>query len=87
MSMVGMNIDEVKQLAQQMQQAASQLQQMIGQITNALNNAQWVGPDRDRFVSDWQQLHTQALNGVANGLNQAAQTANVQVQKQETASQ
>lgn len=86
MSFVGMNIEEVQQLAQQMQHAASELQQIIGQITGALNNAQWVGPDATRFRSDWQSLHTQALTGVANGLNQAAQTANTQAQKQQAAS-
>lgn len=87
MSMYGMNIDEVRQLAQQMNQASSQLQQMMNQLTAALNNAQWVGPDADRFRQDWTQLHSGQITAVANALQQASQTATGQAMKQEQASQ
>ncbi len=55
----GMDIAGVRQLAQQMTQKADEIQQITTQLTQALNGAQWVGPDREKFVSDWQSQHAQ----------------------------
>jgi len=86
MAFLGMNVDEVQTLAAQMHNASSEITNLMSQVTSALQSAQWVGPDHDRFVSDWQSLHTAALTSVANGLTDAANSATSNAQQQIEAS-
>lgn len=82
----GMDISAVRTLAQQMTSRASEIRQLMNQLTNQLQNTPWVGPDRERFLGDWQSTHCQQLNAVIDGLEQAAQRATQNAQEQETVS-
>ena len=82
----GMDISGVRQLASQMDQRAEEIRGLMSQLSSALQAAQWVGPDREQFVQQWQSAHCQQLNGVAQGLNEAANRARLNAQQQETAS-
>ena len=82
----GMDIEAVKQLSTQMRQKADEISQIKNQLTTALNGAQWVGPDRERFKSDWEGQCVQALTQVSQTLEQAGQAANQNAQQQEQAS-
>jgi len=82
----GMDIAQVRQLSQQMNTKADEIRNIMQQLTSALNSAQWVGPDRERFVGEWQSQHCAALNNVIQGLQAASQTANKNAQEQEAAS-
>ena len=82
----GMDIEAVKQLSTQMRQKADEISQIKNQLTTALNGAQWVGPDRERFKSDWDGQCVQALTKVSQTLNDAAQAAQQNAQQQEQAS-
>ncbi|MFN8074052.1 MAG: WXG100 family type VII secretion target [Kineosporiaceae bacterium] len=84
--LIGMDVEAVRQLSQQMTQSGQQIQQIVQQLTAALQQVQWIGPDRERFVSDWESQHVQALNQVVQSLEQASQLANQNAQEQETAS-
>lgn len=86
MTFVGMNIDEVRHLATQLTQAASEIEQLVSQLSSALNNTNWVGPDQQRFMSEWQSQHVPNLKSVATGLDQAAQLATANANQQEQAS-
>lgn len=86
MSFTGMDIAGVRALATQMTHSASEIQQLCNQLTQQLQNASWVGPDREHFVGDWQSTHVAQLNQVVNALNDAAQRANANAQEQENAS-
>jgi len=86
MSFTGMDVAAVRALASQMTNSASEIQQLANQLTSQLQMASWVGPDRERFVSDWQSTHVVQLNQVVNALHEAAQRANQNAQEQETAS-
>lgn len=86
MAMQGMDSGEVRVLAQQLQQAASDIQTMVNTLTPKVQNAPWMGPDRDRFVSDWEGQHVSALNTVATALNTASQLATTNAQQQDDAS-
>ncbi len=86
MSFYGMDIDQVRQLANQMTQAAEQIEQLNSQLTSALNSTQWVGPDQQRFMSEWTSQHSPNLRNVSQGLEQAAQLANQNASQQEQAS-
>lgn len=82
----GMDINNVRQLAVQLDQRAEEIRTLMTHLTSSLQDAQWVGPDRDRFVSDWQSTHCQQLNHVIQGLTDAATRARTNATEQETAS-
>jgi len=82
----GMDVAAVRQLSTQMSAKADEIGQIASQLTNSLQGAQWVGPDRERFLSEWQGQHVAALNRVVEGLRAASQTANRNAQEQEAAS-
>lgn len=85
-SFTGMDIAQVRNLSTQLKSKADEIRNIMNQLTNALQSAQWVGPDRERFVGEWQSQHCSALNNVIQGLEAASQTANKNAQEQEAAS-
>ncbi len=82
----GMDIEGVKQLAQQMRQKSEEIQQISQTLTAALKGAQWVGPDRSQFESDWEGQCVAQLRAVSDRLNDAATRADQNAQQQEQAS-
>jgi uncharacterized protein YukE len=86
MSFTGMDIPAVRALATQMTHSAGEIQQLANQLTSQLQGTSWVGPDRERFVGDWQSTHVVQLNQVVNALHDAATRANQNAQEQESAS-
>lgn len=82
----GMDIPAVRQLSSQMNQSAGQIRQLMQQLTSQLNGTQWVGPDRQRFESDWSGTYVNQLRQVAEALENASQRANANAQEQEQAS-
>ena len=87
MSFTGMDVAAVRALASQMTHSAGEIQQISSSLTSQLQGASWVGPDRERFVSDWQSTHVAQLNQVVNALHDAATRANQNAQEQESVSQ
>lgn len=82
----GMNIEEVRQLASQLNAAADEIQHLMGNLNNKIDTAGWVGPDHDRFVGDWKSNYTQQLTAVMNALRDASQHAQQNALQQEEAS-
>ena len=86
MSFTGMDIGQVRNLSQQMNTSADEIEQIMNTLTNSLGQAQWVGPDRQRFESDWSSQYCSALRNVAEGLRTAATAAEQNATQQEQAS-
>lgn len=86
MAMIGMNVEEVRNLARQMDAAASQIEQAARQLTSLLGSTTWVGNDRTNFESDWQGSHVAAINQVVNAVRQAGQVADRNASDQENVS-
>lgn len=82
----GMDIGSVRQLAVQMDNNAGTIEQLMNQLTSALANTPWVGPDRQRFESDWQGQHCGQLRAVAESLRTAAAHARSNADQQEQVS-
>lgn len=82
---VGMNIEEVRTLARQLQDRAGQIDQIMTQLTGQLGSTEWRGPDADRFRSEWDSHHRQALHRVSEALRSASQAANTNAAQQEQA--
>lgn len=85
MSLTGMDIAEVRSLATQLDTSAGNIQDIVGRLTQILNAAHWIGPDRERFVGEWQGTHCQQLNAVVQSLQDAANKARMNADDQEAA--
>ncbi|MDO5498058.1 MAG: hypothetical protein Q4F67_00065 [Propionibacteriaceae bacterium] len=82
----GMDINEVRGFATQLGQKAQEIDTLAQQLTQALGNTQWVGPDATSFRNEWQSQHMAALRNVATALREAQNRANANAQEQETTS-
>lgn len=84
--MTGMDVQQVRQLAQQMNNAAQQIRQLQQQLTGQLEATPWEGQDKQRFVGEWTGTHVRNLVAVATSLETASTDANRNAEQQEAAS-
>lgn len=82
----GMDIAQVRALAARMRDEAADIEATIQRLTARLGAAEWRGPDRERFMGEWQQRHATALRRVADGLQRASAEATEYAKRQEWAS-
>lgn len=82
----GMDIGQVRTLANQMRQKADEIEGIMNQLTNQLKDAQWLGNDRTTFQGNWDGQYCTSLRNVAQGLRDAATTADQNAAQQEQAS-
>lgn len=86
MSFTGMDIGQVRNLANQMRAKADEIETIMSTLTSQLGQAQWVGADRQRFEGDWSSQHCTALRNVASAIRDAATAADQNAAQQEQAS-
>lgn len=84
--MVGMNVEEVRALATQLNQASEQIKQISSTLTSKLGSTTWVGPDQARFKGEWEGTHATNLRQVAEALNEASRNATTNANEQEQVS-
>ena len=82
----GMDIQQVRALSAQMDNAANEIGQLAQTLTSRLNETHWVGPDQQRFVSDWESQHRAQLNNVVEALRNASRLATQNANEQEQVS-
>lgn len=87
MSLKGMDTEAVRGLVTQMNAAKDEIDQLQQKLTGQLHSVQWVGPDREQFLSDWQSQHVAALHQVSTALGEAATRANQNATEQDNVSQ
>lgn len=72
---LGMNPEEVRALASQLNQKAGEIESIKSQLTSKLQGTTWVGQDANQFRSEWDSSHAPAINRVVEALRTASQTA------------
>ncbi len=82
----GMDITEVRALSAQLTHASEEINQLANTLTTKLEGTPWVGPDRERFVSDWHGQYKSNLLQISQALQNAATSATQNAQAQEQAS-
>lgn len=82
----GMDISAVRTLSRQLQVRADEIRTITQQLTGQLDSTPWRGADREQFHGEWTGQHTQALNTVVAGLEQASVNAQRNADEQEQAS-
>lgn len=86
MPMSGMDVAQVRQLANQLRQSADQVRGLTTRLTGQLNSTIWQGPDHTRFLHEWNSVHVRSLSMVATSLTEAAGSASREADQQEQAS-
>ncbi len=86
MAFTGLDSEQVRQLAAQLNNKAGEIENILTQLTSQLNGVNWIGGDAERFKGEWSGTHTAQLKQVISALHQASQTATQNAQEQETAS-
>lgn len=86
MAFVGADVEQLNQLAAQLNNKANDIQNVISQLTSAINSVEWKGNDANKFRSDWQGQYVGQLKQVVSGLQTASQNAKRNAQEQATAS-
>ncbi|MFT3852173.1 MAG: hypothetical protein QM733_05470 [Ilumatobacteraceae bacterium] len=86
MSLVGGDAPALFSFANQLRARRQRIAAAAARLGAVLEQAHWVGPDRDRFVSSWQSQHAPALRAVCDDLDSAAGKVTRHAQAQENAS-
>lgn len=71
----GMNIDEVRNLGQQLKAKGQEILQLVNQLNGLIHNTSWVGPDANNFKGPWWDGHRAHLNKIAQDLEGFGQSA------------
>lgn len=83
----GLDVQQVRDLATNLDREADSIDQILSKLTGVLNNTQWTGPDATQFRNDWQSSHTASLRKVGQALRDTAQLARANAVSQEQTSQ
>lgn len=84
--LTGMDIAQIRALADQMDRRASEIDALLARLTRLVNGDFWAGADRERFVGEWRDRHAAGLRRIADGLQEASKHAREQARRQEWAS-
>lgn len=87
MAFTGMNIEQVRQMAGQMEQAAGEIEGITSKLTSVLDGTEWQGPDAEAFRGEWQGTHCTTLRQLQDRLREVANQAKQNAMQQEQASQ
>jgi hypothetical protein len=85
MAFEGMDPSTVQTLVTALNSAHSEVVSSMGNVSSAVNSANWLGPDRSYFDGEWTSAQAQ-LNAVAERLQELSTYATQKIQAQESAS-
>ena len=86
MAMIGMDVQQVRELATQFGAKADAINDIITEINGKLGSTEWKGTDSEQFRNDWNSNLTTQLRNVAQALRDAQQKATKNAQDQENTS-
>lgn len=85
-NMTGMDIAQVRQLSSVIRTKAQDVRSLVDRLTGAIDAVDWKGQDRERFVTEWRNVHASALRGMASSMDEASSAAAASARAQEEAS-
>lgn len=86
MATTGMNLAEVRQLAEQLRAGAETLRAIVSTVDGRVSHTSWVGPDADRFKYEWWPGHRQLMLQAADHIQGLGQSARNNAEEQERTS-
>jgi hypothetical protein len=86
MAMIGGDASALFNFAMQLRERRRNIERAANRLGGLVRAAEWVGPDRERFLSEWNERHAPALMGVCADLDGGAQQVTGFARAQEEAS-
>lgn len=86
MAFYGMDPEEVRDRADDLDRAARELEEMLGALGSAVGSAEWVGPDADDFRSRWAEVRSRGDSRIVPDLQSHRQVLEENIEEQEQAS-
>lgn len=86
MGMVGADAAALLRFVGDVRRRRAGIQDAMARLGRLVAEAEWVGPDRERFVAEWHGTHRPSLDTMLADLEQAASTAAQHAEAQQEAS-
>ncbi len=86
MPMIGGDAPALFHFAQQLSERRRKIQRAATRLGQLVQAAEWVGPDRDRFLQEWNSEHVPQIQSICNDLDDAASRVTRHAQAQEETS-
>jgi hypothetical protein len=86
MAIWGADIAQLKDLGAKLQAGSAEIEKQKNMLSRVLQNTEWTGPDAEKFRSEWNAQHANALTRVAQALEEAGRHAVRNASQQEEAS-
>lgn len=86
MGVVGADVGAIRNFVLGLNRRSQEITATTARLTSLVESIPWVGPDRERFVADWNGVHRPGLLGLIDDLVDAAKQATRSADQQEAAS-
>lgn len=86
MGVVGADVGALRNFVLGLSRRSQEITATTARLTSLVEGIPWVGPDRDRFIADWNGVHRPGLVGLIEDLVDAAKQATKAADAQEAAS-
>jgi uncharacterized protein (DUF2461 family) len=86
MSKKGMDPDAVEQMGRTIEDAGQGVEDAYTKARNAVNELEWTGDDRERFLTDFESQVGDLVTNVRQGLDDLAERARTNATEQREAS-
>lgn len=64
MAFKGMNPDEGRETASLVKEATTTIGDLANQVGNQINSVEWIGPDYDAYLSEWQSFYSSQVTAL-----------------------
>ncbi|HIY24685.1 MAG TPA: hypothetical protein H9837_10365 [Candidatus Brachybacterium merdigallinarum] len=81
-----MNPDEGREVASEISELGSLITELIDAPTTVLGGIEWVGPDYDAFLEEWNSFVSNQINGIVEALTARSEALNQHSEQQDTTS-
>lgn len=86
MRILGADIPALFSFGDQLRERRRNIEQATQRLQALILEANWVGPDRDQFVAEWNEVHAPSLRSVCENIGNAAKRVVDAAIKQQNAS-
>lgn len=86
MAFKGMNPEEGREVASEISDLGSLITELIDAPTTVLGSIEWVGPDYDAFLEEWNSFVSNQINGIVEALTARSESLQQHSEQQDTTS-
>ncbi|APX32504.1 hypothetical protein BH708_06960 [Brachybacterium sp. P6-10-X1] len=81
-----MNPDEGREVASAINESGSQILDAIDAVSSVVTSVEWVGPDYDAYLDEWNSFVSGPVTGLIEGFQRRSDKLNEHAEEQDTTS-